>query len=622
MSVLTAYKLTKSFGVDEIFRDVSLQLNAGEKVAMVGPNGAGKTTLLNILAGLDQPDAGEVVTARGLRIGYLTQEAILAGESTLHAAMLEAFDALRAQESVLRALEQRMSASGDELEAVMAEYATRAHAFDEAGGYTYELRIDRVLSGLGFEKRQYDEPVSILSGGQRTRAALARLLLISPDLLLLDEPTNHLDLAAMEWLEDYLVHWPGAVLAVAHDRRFLDRVVTRVLELSFGRVEDFPGNYTSYTELRAERMERRIAEFEAQAAYIAKTQEFIRRYGAGQRAREAKGRQKRLDRLARLQRPQEMKRLHLDLSTQRRSGDMVLACKCLAVGYPGRLLFQSSELTIRRGDRVALLGPNGCGKTTFLKTVLGQVAPLAGQFRFGANVRPGYYAQTHEGLNASISILDTILPLLPNLEKSRNLLARYLFTGDDVFKRVGDLSGGERSRVALAVLALHGANFLLMDEPTNHLDLLSQEVLEDVLGDFPGTIFFVSHDRYFIDALATAVWAVEGTRIVAYQGGYEDYLDVRSAPPAVAEVKSLAPPAPKVKNLPTGEANRPVKARVMGAEQRIVQLEERLAILSEELTVASQALSAERVGRLGREYEVTRQKLDAAYTEWEALGAT
>ena len=299
----------------------------------------------------------------------------------------------------------------------MAEYATRSHAFDEAGGYTYELRIDRVLSGLGFEKSQYAEPVSILSGGQRTRAALARLLLMSPDLLLLDEPTNHLDLAAMEWLEDYLVHWPGSVLVVAHDRRFLDRVVTRVLELSFGRVEDFPGNYTTYTELRAERMERRIAEYETQAAYIAKTQDFIRRYGAGQRAREAQGRQKRLDRLARLQRPQEMQRLHLDLSTQRRSGDMVFACKGLAVGYPGKPLFQCPELTIRRGDRVALLGPNGSGKTTFLKTVLGQVAPLAGQFRFGANVRPGYYAQTHEDLNPGISLLDTILPLLPNVEK-------------------------------------------------------------------------------------------------------------------------------------------------------------------------------------------------------------
>jgi ATP-binding cassette subfamily F protein 3 len=622
MSVLSAYKLSKSFGVDEIFRDVSLQVSAGEKIALVGPNGAGKTTLLNILAGLDQPDAGEVITTRGLRLGNLTQEAALSGESTLHGAMLEAFETLLAQESILRALEVRMSAGGDDLEAVMEEYATRSHAFDEAGGYTYELRIDRVLSGLGFEKSQYAEPVSILSGGQRTRAALARLLLLSPDLLLLDEPTNHLDLAALEWLEDYLVHWPGSVLAVAHDRRFLDRVVTRVLELSFGRVEDFPGNYTSYTGLRAERMERRIAEYETQSAYIAKTQEFIRRYGAGQRAREAKGRQKRLDRLARLQRPQEVRRLHLDLSTQRRSGDMVLACKGLAVGYPNKLLFQCPELTIRRGDRVALLGPNGSGKTSFLKTVLGQIPPLAGQFRFGANVRPGYYAQTHEDLNPSVTVLDTVLPLLPSLEKSRSLLARYLFTDDDVFKRVGDLSGGERSRVALAVLALHGANLLLMDEPTNHLDLLSQEVLEDVLGDFPGTILFVSHDRYFIDALATAVWAVEGTRVVAYQGGYQDYLDERVASPVMAEPKPPATPAPRSSVLTARAASRSARAQLLSAEQRIVQLEKRLAILGEELTLASQAMHAGRVGRLGGEYEETRQQLDAAYTEWEALGAT
>ena len=617
MSVLTAYRLSKSFGVQQVFSEVSLQVDAGEKVALVGPNGVGKTTLLNILAGLDEPDSGEVVTARGLRVGYLQQEAALPGDMGLYAAMLDAFGDLRLQEANLRVLEQRMAAGGPDLDSVMADYAAQSHAFELAGGYTYEQRIHRALSGLGFAREQYEESVATLSGGQRTRAALAKLLLLSPDLLLLDEPTNHLDLAAMEWLEDYLVHWEGSAIVVAHDRRFLDKVVSRVLELSFGRVEDYPGNYTRYTELRADRLERRRAEYEAQAAYIAKTEEFIRRYGAGQRAKEARGREKQLARLQRLQRPEDWQRIRVELSTQRRSGDVVLATKGVSIGYPERLLFTTPELVIRRGERVAVIGPNGCGKTSLLRTVLGQVMPLAGQFRLGANVRPAYYAQTHDDLNPEASVLDTVLPLVPHLERARTFLARYLFTGDDVFKRVGGLSGGERSRLALAVLSLHGANFLLMDEPTNHLDLLSQEVLEDVLADFPGTLLFVSHDRYFIDALATAVWAIEGERLVPYAGDYGDYLEERGRPtepvvsrPGVAQ-RSKQPTPPRT-------TRRPVQSAAT-AEQEIAVLEQRLAALSDELTEASASLDVERVRDLGREYQEIQQRLDAAYAEWEAL---
>lgn len=619
MSVLTAFRLTKSFGVQQVFASVSLQVGAGEKVALVGPNGAGKTTLLNILAGLDQPDSGEVITARGLRLGYLTQEAGLPGAETLHTAMLAVFRDLMAQEERLRALEARMAAGGSptargDLQAVMDEYAAESHAFELAGGYTYEQRIDRVLGGLGFSRTQYGQPVDTLSGGQRTRAALARLLLSSPDLLLLDEPTNHLDLAALEWLEDYLVTWPGSALIVAHDRRFLDKVVTRVFELSFGRVEDYAGNYTAYTEMRADRLVRRRAEYDAQAAYIAKTEEFIRRYGAGQRAKEAKGRAKRLARMERLQRPEQWKRLRLDLTTQRRSGDVVLSTRGVAIGFPGRTLFATPELSVHRGDRVALIGPNGCGKTTLLRTILGELPAVSGHFRLGANVRPGYYAQTHQGLDSASSVLDTILPLLPNLERARTLLARYLFTGDDVFKLVGDLSGGERSRVALALLALQGANLLVMDEPTNHLDLLSQEVLEDVLGDLTGTLLFVSHDRYFIDALATAVWAIEDERLVRYEGGYEDYLDERSRP---AEPPGKPPPAAPPRR-PTTVGQRQARS-VASLEAFIGELEARMATLEGELTEASHAMNVTRVRELGAEYQSTQQRLDAAYAEWEAL---
>ncbi len=615
MSILNAYRLAKSFGVQEIFSGITFQIQSGEKVGLVGPNGAGKSTLLNLLAGVDQPDSGELVPSRGLRVGYLSQQATFTPGHTLQQAMMEAFADLRSREASLKQLEERMAASGDDLADVMAEYAEAAHAFERDGGYTYEQQIDRVLTGLGFTRSQHDHRVDTLSGGQRTRAALARLLLSSPDLLLLDEPTNHLDLEALEWLEDYLLQWPGSALVVAHDRRFLDKVVTRILELSFGHLEDFPGNYTRYTELRADRLERRRAEYETQAAYIARTEEFIRRYGAGQRAREAKGREKRLARLQRLQRPADWQSPRVELTTQRRSGDIVLTTRGLAVGYPGLVLFTCPDLTIHRGDRVALIGPNGSGKTTFLRSVLGQIPPTAGHARLGANVRPGYYAQAHDSLHGDASILDTILPLMPHLERARSFLARYLFTGDEVYKSVGLLSGGERSRVALALLSLQGANFLIMDEPTNHLDLLSQEVLEDVLTEFPGTLLFVSHDRYFIDALATDIWSISGSTLTSYEGDYEDYLELRQRAPESLSRKAARPePAPP----PARRSSWPARTAAL-AEETIAALETRLRELEAELTAASQQSNVAEVSRLGLEYQQTQQRLDAAYVEWESV---
>ena len=614
MSILNAYRLAKSFGVEQIFSGITLQIQSGEKVALVGPNGAGKSTLLNLLAGVDQADSGEIVFSRGLRVGYLSQQTTFSPGDSLRQAMLAAFEELRAREAALKRLEERMSSGGDDLPAVMAEYSEAVHSFERDGGYTYEHQINRVLVGLGFPRSQHDHPVDTLSGGQRTRAALARLLLSSPDLLLLDEPTNHLDLDALEWLEDYLLQWPGSALVVAHDRRFLDKVVTRVLELSFGYLEDFPGNYTRYTELRADRLERRRAEYEAQAAYIARTEDFIRRYGAGQRAREAKGREKRLARLERLQRPADWQSPRVQLTTQRRSGDNVLTTRGLGVGYPNRMLFACPDLTIHRSDRVALIGPNGCGKTTFLRTILGQLPPLAGHARLGANVRPGYYAQAHDSLHGDASILNTILPLLPHVERARSFLARYLFTGDEVYKSVGNLSGGERSRVALALLSLQGANLLIMDEPTNHLDLLSQEVLEDVLTEFPGTLLFVSHDRYFIDALATHVWCVSGDSLRVYEGDYEDYLELRQRAP---EPPARKPARPEPPTRPKRPARIARTAAV--AEETIAALETRLRELEYELTTASQRSDVARVRQLGLEYQQTQQQLDAAYVAWEAI---
>ena len=628
MSILTASGLAKSYGAQDVFWDISIQIARGDKIGLVGPNGEGKTTLLRILAGLEEPSAGTVQRARGLQVGYLPQIAELDGERTVYAEMLTAFADLRAQQAELHRLEEAMADSVYREEA-MRRYDELLTRFELAGGYTYATRIRQVLAGLGFSAGEWDKPLGQLSGGQKTRALLARLLLQSPDLLLLDEPTNHLDLAALEWLEDYLNQWPGSLVVVAHDRRFLDKVAGRIWDLGFGHLEEYTGNYSRYTLLRAERMALRQAEYEAQQAHIAKTEAFIQRYKVGQRSKEARGRQKRLDRLGRIERPRQARSIHLRLESDQRSGDLVLTTEGLTVGYdPQHPLFTCPELILRQGQRAALIGPNGSGKTTFLRTVLGQVPPLAGELWLGASLRIGYLAQTHETLHLEHTVLDEILEAknLP-LEKARTFLGRFLFHGDEVFKRVGDLSGGERSRVALAKLTLQEPNFLLLDEPTTHLDLPSQEVLQDVLLNFHGTILLVSHDRYLIDALATQVWLLEDGRLRVYQGDYAAYLAQR-------ERETLeAPESTPEKRTPAQKrAEEPEKARQREAQQRarlIVQLEEEitaleahLAELGREITLASNAQNLDRVRALGVEYERVEAELNQRMAEWAEVHVT
>ncbi|MGB9879833.1 MAG: ABC-F family ATP-binding cassette domain-containing protein, partial [Anaerolineae bacterium] len=381
----------------------------------------------------------------------------------------------------------------------------------------------------------FEQPVALLSGGQKTRAQLAKLLLSNPNLLLLDEPTNHLDLQATQWLEEYLSQWKGSLVVVAHDRYFLDKVANRVWEMSFGALEEYPGNYSHYMAVRAERYRQRQAEYEAQKEYIARAEEFIRRYKAGQRSREARSREKRLQHLERLEQPRQQKTMKFALTSKVRGGNNVLTIQGLEVGYDHPLI-RCPDLLLLRRQRVALLGPNGCGKTTFLKTILGEVPPLAGEVKIGANVQVAYLAQGHENLHEENTVLEEILRVkdLP-VEMARGYLGRFLFSGDDVFKRIANLSGGERSRVALAMLALQGANFLLLDEPTNQLDIPSQELLEQVLQNFEGTILFVSHDRYFIDALATQLWVVEKGTLRVYAGNYTAYLEQLEEEKARAE---------------------------------------------------------------------------------------
>jgi ATP-binding cassette subfamily F protein 3 len=618
VSIVVAEDLAKYFGAQDIFSGISIQIHHGDKIALVGANGVGKTTLLRIIAGLEAPSSGRLSMAKTLRTGYLSQRADVQAGGTLYEQMAEVFADLRVQQEQLHQLEQEMADPGRRGKA-MVRYGEALQLFELAGGYTYEQKIKRVLMGLGFAEADFEKPLALLSGGQRTRAQLAQLLLLNPDLLLLDEPTNHLDLHATEWLEEYLGQWKGSLMVVAHDRYFLDRVANRVWEMSFGALEQFRGNYSHYVEVRAERQNTRQAEFEAQREYIARTEEFVRRYKAGQRSREARGREQRLGRVKRLEPRRQHKAIQFQLSSKVRGGNNVLATRRLRVGYD-RPLIDCPDLLLLRGERAALLGPNGCGKTSFLKTIVGEIPTLAGEVKVGTNVEVAYFAQGHEDLREQSTVLEQILEVkdLP-IEKARGFLGRFLFSGDDAFKPIFNLSGGERGRVALAVLALQGANFLLLDEPTNHLDMQSQELLEQVLQDFDGTLLFVSHDRYFIDALATQVWVVEDGRLQVYSGNYSAYVEQLRAD------KEVPPPARRPRagrrqaqqDVQRAEKMaRQLEARQADLEAEIQQLETRLSALTRQLELASRAERVDQVYDLGREYADVQEQLERCLDEW------
>lgn len=635
MSLLVATGLSKAFGALDVFSGVDLRIEAGDRIGFVGANGAGKTTILRILAGVETSTGGDVARKRGLSIGYLPQDPPPPGEHTIHAAMLEVFAGLREQAAELTEMEHRLADAAargrDGYDALLEAYGQAQTAFEVAGGYDYETRIRQVLGGLGFNEDEHDKPLAHLSGGERTRALLAQLLLRQPDLLLLDEPTNHLDLEAVEWLEETLLHWPGGLIVVAHDRYFLDKVANRIWDMNLGRVEIYRGNYSAFRTQKEMRLERQRREWETQQEFVAKTEEFIRRNLAGQRTKEAQGRRTRLERFLRdeaIDRPQEQKQLRLGLTTQLRSGDLVLATKDLAVGYD-RPLFYCPDAEIRRGDRVALIGPNGAGKTTLLKTILDHVPPLRGRVRFGASVQVGYLAQAQAGLDPEETVLDAILDIqnLP-LAQARNFLGQFLFAGDDVFRTIGTLSGGQRSRVALARLTLQGANFLLLDEPTNHLDLDTQEILEAVLRQFPGTVLLVTHDRWMVQALATQVWRVDGAELLVYKGNYAEYLKLRAAEAedeVKAEVEAERPGATEYDRERAREERRLRKAAEKRAEEaaameaRIHEIEARLQGLSTQLEAASTAGDVGKVHRLGVAYQALDSELHQVMVEWAEL---
>jgi ATP-binding cassette subfamily F protein 3 len=518
---------------------------------------------------------------------------------------------------------------------LIESYGEAQHRFELAGGYSYPVTIKKVLTGLGFTAEDFRRPMFQLSGGQKTRALLARLLLDGPDLLILDEPTNHLDIRAIEWLEGWLKDYPGALLLVSHDRYFMDNVVNYIWELIFGRVEEYRGNYSHYVRQRDERHTHLLKEYERQQDFIEKEQDYIRRNIAGQNTRQAQGRRKRLNRYLKdvaLARPREHKTMRLNLQTDQRSGDEVIKTKSLVIGYQDDQvpLFTVPDIILKRGECAALIGPNGAGKSTILKTILGRLPPLEGEVTIGANVHVGYFAQAHEGLNDRHTVLEEILAAkeMP-LSEARTYLGMFVFSSDDVYKQIGDLSGGERGRVALAKLALSGANVLLLDEPTNHLDIPSQEILEGVLNIFAGTILLVSHDRYFISNLATQVWAIdapidgETTEMVVFEGPYRQYA-------SVLEGKVLRPndrvsetePPPVLNHESSDEA--PInpyqrRKRLAQVETAINTLEISLVNLSGELEEATQAGDMNRVSKAGAAYSQAEADLNILLAEWETL---
>ena len=648
MTVLTGHKLGKWYGADRIFDGVDVTVNRGDKIALVGPNGAGKSTLIKIIAGIEEPTEGALGKARGLRLSYLAQEAHFDSGRTLIAEAEVAFSHLRAMEAELRELEQLMADTDHaEWEARMDRYGDLHARFEHAGGFEMEHMIERTLEGLGFRREHFEQQLDTFSGGQKTRAALAITLLQDPDILLLDEPTNHLDLGALQWLEGFLQDWPGTLIVISHDRYFLDKVTKRTWEMAFGRLDDYAGNYSKFVQLRAEKLALQEKQYEAQQEMIAKTEEFIRRFKAGQRSKEARGRETRLNRMKSgprgldqrgggqlIEAPKHQKAIKLNLESRLRSGELVLATSDgLLAGYKtpsgDKVLVRTPTLELQRGQCVALMGPNGTGKTTLLRTIVGELPALAGRVTLGVNVSVGYYDQTHEGLTAANTVLEEVHRIKPleRTERIRTLLGRFLFYGDDVFKRVGDLSGGERARVALAQLTLKAPNLLLMDEPTNHLDIEAREALESVLQEYTGSILFVSHDRYFVDSLADKLWIVDDGSATEFEGDYSEYaehLREKEAARRRASVAARQEPAASTNGRgPDGESREAKKRqkRLEAIEKEIAELEARKVALGSELDLASQKQDVTTVTRLGQAYTDLEEELLEKYDIWAAAAA-
>jgi ATP-binding cassette subfamily F protein 3 len=672
MSLITVSSLSKSFGAEDLFANISFSVAKGARLALVGPNGIGKTTLLRILIGQEEPSAGTLTRAKSLRIGYLPQEADFELRGTLWDVCLEPFADLIRMQAELETLEVEMS-EPEKREQALARYGTLQHNFEQRGGYVYQVRIKQVLTGLGFDPSDFEMALDHLSGGQRTRAHLARLLLSNPDLLLLDEPTNHLDIRAVEWLEGYLSQWDGAAVIVSHDRYFLDHACNALLEMALSGAEYYRGNYTTYLGERENRWQHRVEVFESEREKLMRDVEYIKRNISGQNVQQAKGKLRRLTRVVQaieqvgmdavvatnwsqldvetttspfsveeaerrvraLRSPQRsMPDLGLHLRSTRRSGDLVIRTRALKVGYraeggiPEKFLFSAPDIELRRLDCAALIGPNGAGKSTFLKMILNQLKPLSGEVILGASLQVGYFAQAHEGLDPEKTVLDEILVQAPGMlpYQGRDYLGKYLFSGDDAFKKVSMLSGGERGRLALAKLALQDTNLLLLDEPTNHLDIPSQEVLQSVLDAYQGTILLVTHDRYLVDALATQIWEInpDESQMTVFRGTYSQMKEEREKEAARITIQQVEKIEARNSNIETRRAKSKETKEERRKFAQLQELENTIAVL--EATLANISLQLEspfvkpaEVAKLGTEYQRVQREMDEKLGEWEKM---
>jgi ATP-binding cassette subfamily F protein 3 len=628
MPLITANNISKSFGDNDILSSISLSVPHKARIGFVGANGSGKTTLLKILLGLESPDSGSVIRAKNTRIGYLPQQINISYARTPMEECLSLFSDLDSIQGKMISLEKEMQEKNYD-QSVLDDYGRLQILFEEKGGYQFEARVKQVLQGLGLKNGEENRPWNQLSGGQKTRAYIAKILLSDPDLLVFDEPTNHLDISAIEWLESFLKDFSGAVLMVSHDRYFLDQTVNIIWELS-PEFETYHGNYSAYLAQREERYVRHLQELEAQQAFIEKEEEYIRRNLEGQNTRQAQGRRTRLERMlkdAKITKPRTEKSIRLNLSSDLRSGDLVLRTKDVKIGYQDdqKVLFSLPDLTLVRGECAAVIGPNGVGKTTLIKTILAQIPPLSGNVQLGSNLKIGYFAQAHEGLHPDSDLMDEIQTVSPQMLPSeiRSYLARFHFTGDDIYKPVKILSGGERGRLALAILALQGANLLMLDEPMNHLDIESQEVLQSVLKDFNGTIILVSHDRFLIDGIATQIWEVlpKKKTLQLYQGTYSQYKEWLKQKDEAQNAKSVIIKQEKNYKAPAQnvslQSDRKKKQKKSFLEEEIQKLEEECSLIGTKLE--DKSLDFEAIAKLGLEYNALQDQLNQMIEEWASI---
>lgn len=639
MILLQVQQVARYFGADTLFENVSLDVSDNSRIALVGRNGVGKSTLLKMIIGNESPDAGQITKKKGLTIGYLAQNTGLESDKTIYAEMLSVFERLQIMEKNLHEMEEKIADQGADHSSsaysqLLNQYDQLLHDFEEQNGYGYEAKVRSVLHGFHFEQEDYDRKISSLSGGQKTRLALAKLLLEQRDLLILDEPTNHLDIDTLTWLEGYVQNYKGALLIVSHDRYFLDRIVNEVYEISHHHSSYYKGNYSAYIDQKAERLRQDWKNYEKQQAEISKLEDFVNKnLVRASTTKRAQSRRKQLEKMERLERPEgDEKGPHFKFTADSQSGNIVLTVKDAAIGYDGRIISSPINIDLRKNQVMAIVGPNGIGKSTLLKSVLGQIPFVKGSSEFGTNVKVGYYDQEQHNLHDKKTVLNELWDDHPTTPEKdiRSILGSFLFIGDDVSKVVHNLSGGEKARLLLTKLAMKHDNFLILDEPTNHLDIDSKEVLENAVMDFNGTVLFVSHDRYFINKVATCVLEIAPQGSTLYLGDYDYYLEKKAEQEEIAAAKSTAetPIENSPKEVSTGKVNyqqgkerqkqeRRLKRSVEEFEQLVEKLDAQKNDLENQMSSPENYNDLEKMGELQAKLQEISKKLAEAEEKWE-----